>query len=62
LKTLTSCGIAVILIVRAEYRPAPPPTRIPAAITAQPVVVILPEWMTSTMVATIAATMPTTET
>ncbi len=30
--------------------------------TAQPVAVIAPRWMTSTIVATMAATMPTTET
>lgn len=62
LKMLTSCGMAVIFTVLAVYRPNPPPTRMPAAITIQPVVSIWPSWMTSAPVATMAATMPATET
>ena len=62
LKMLTSWGIAVIFTVLAVYRPRPPPTRMPAAITIQPVVLISPPWMTRAPVAAMAATMPATET
>ena len=42
LKMLTSCGMAVICTFLAACRPTPPPTRMPAAITIQPVVLITP--------------------
>ncbi len=62
LKMLTNWGIAVIFTVLAVYRPSPPPTRIPAAITIQPVGLITPRCTTRTPVATIAATIPATDT
>src|SRR5256885_183017 len=40
LNTLTSCGIAVIWTVLAEYSPAAPPTSAPAIITIQPVAAV----------------------
>ena len=54
----TSCGIAVILIVRAAYRPTPEPISAPAMITIQPVVVTVPAWISRTKVAMTAMIMP----
>ena len=59
---LTSCGIAVICTVRAEYRPAPAPSSAPASSTIHPVAVTVPSWMIRASVATIAATIPPPET
>ncbi len=62
LNMLTSCGIAVICTVLAEYSPAPAPTMAPAASTIQPVALIVPEWMIRARVAAMAAAMPQVDT
>ena len=62
LNMLTSCGIAVICTVRAEYSPAAPPTSAPASITIQPVALITPPWMMIASVAAMAVIMPPVET
>ena len=59
---LTSCGMAVICTVRAEYSPAAPPTAAPAIITAQPVAVMPPSWTTIARVAAMAVAIPVVET
>jgi hypothetical protein len=62
LNMLTNCGIAVICTVRAEYRPMPEPTSVPAIMTAQPVAVTVPEWMTMARVTAMAAVIPPVDT
>ena len=59
---LTSCGIAVIWMLRAEYRPAAPPTSAPAINTVQPVAVMPPMWMIHASVAATAVAMPAVDT
>ncbi len=59
---LTSCGMAVISTVRAAYRPAPPPSSVPAIITIQPVVVTVPACATRASVVATARTMPAVDT
>jgi hypothetical protein len=58
----TSCGIAVIWTVRAEYRPATEPSSVPTMSTVQPTPVTLPSWMSSTRVAMMAMAIPAVDT
>ena len=62
LNMLTSCGMAVICTVLAEYSPAAPPSSAPAIITIQPVALIRLPWMMIARVAAIAVIMPAVET
>ena len=58
----TSCGIAVIWTVRAEYRPATEPSSAPTMITVQPTPVTEPSWISRTSVMITAMAMPAIET
>ena len=58
----TSCGIAVIWIVRAAYRPIPEPISAPAISTIQPVVVTVPSWIIRMSVTMPATIMPAIDT
>ena len=58
----TSCGIAVICTVRAEYRPAAEPSSDPTISTVQPTPVTEPSWIRMTSVAMMAMAMPAVDT
>ena len=58
----TSCGIAVICTVRAEYRPTAEPISAPTISTIQPIAVTVPSWIIRISVATTAITMPAMDT
>jgi hypothetical protein len=58
----TSCGMAVIFTVRAEYRPTAEPSRVPTISKAQPIGLTVPSWISRTSVAAMAITMPAVDT